>query len=1370
MFASRPAAHTSNTTPQIKTDKVHGHNLANIISQTRHKIELAQKEYDTMGSTDPTRVTARETIVALQANMTILERKRAATMPSGHHKSDAQSQLSLSVKDVLCTDPATTGYVMTNTELTVDNGFDVTGICDSSTGYSGTVVVTACTISGPYSVSGCTLSETDDLYDTLIAHVVPSIPAFATGTSIFGTKDTTDAALSTAAEATPMTLTSLGGFNTEFITDAAGTVRELISEAAEELLGGEFDELIEKFDEQGDMLSSLKDSLTSNDMVAELIRGITGSDDLTEKAAAFAETTGADIQSAIKTRLQSLVDSSSTETTEAAEITDLITDEMKTAAKELGAEMQTALSGALSKRRRLSTSTASAFAITISMEAQLLECAGYNVKLGVTWDTVALTIIIPLDSEDSEVTFSISSGLTSSLGVDITPEAADTGATCVQPVSESVSLTTMEKSILQSSTHPTSQTSATESLLEHKVRDEFLNDDHQRQDGKRQGQPIEAFKTAPNAQHSDTHESGDSKAARPTTPATRYHDEVSKEVATSPEDTGVPAALTTDLANAKVAAEKAKSAAAQAAASATTSTKDGSATAMPSTLVADVVKAEAAAEKAQAAAARAQAAAAKGDATVAKRAFTEARAAAEIAKSHADAAEAATSSGVKVASAKTPNAQSNAEAIKPKAAMSTATPGQQHEVSKAEAEIVASEGNVGVQMVVENTDAATIIAAKDNAATVDNSRSHSVASHWRRLQDTSGFFTGCICEYGTKDTECVTWSTFEACTACNPGHRLYLPTPCSGTYDECLQKTCTANVCTCAGGTETISGGSGGTLCETTGEEDCSACDEEHGYGISATAGAGSQTCISRTCTCTCPNGTPTVTGASSPAEKCEFIWEDCSACEDGYVPSATFGTGQQTCRKYGYTLLSGFKISEIKENVGVSVGFLWNSDAKYTDAPSDVKSLDSFGVDGQAGWSLGLEFDWMSLVGSTAAWTAASTAAHAFPTGISLAFSSHCADRDEDGNIDAWEWGKGMEDTTDGVMEPVGIFLDFKPFRKIEDKIIELSFGWANDLNLPVVGTLPWEEAETMIGCTDEEHWNVGLGVPGLDTVRENEIWWRVVCDGRPWGPGALWCDTPADQPFPMCNHDLCADNYHKCSNNNAGQSQCWTGDKCECDNGNVIFGPDGHDDEHDGVCSYDGGTRGDDSTKAVQICTAGRRALALSPNTPFPNMPTVLDRPPRARAEARPAVEPSSVGRRQLSASDAVLAMGAGLVIDYLGSGVIKRDFCIGDEADCTAETFTKAIVGTVELGTGSYAGSTKLSVSVDELKLGALVYLGNTTVLGISGTKCVHAHPCFFHIPEGVYGLCVVISRIVCDVVLKVDTAPTFACRRRGSREYR
>ena len=63
------------------------------------------------------------------------------------------------------------------------------------------------------------------------------------------------------------------------------------------------------------------------------------------------------------------------------------------------------------------------------------------------------------------------------------------------------------------------------------------------------------------------------------------------------------------------------------------------------------------------------------------------------------------------------------------------------------------------------------------------------------------------------------------------------------------ERQCSGNTCTCPNGTPTVSGGSGATLCEAQGNEDCSACGL--GYTISAAAGLGLQTCNANTCAAT---------------------------------------------------------------------------------------------------------------------------------------------------------------------------------------------------------------------------------------------------------------------------------------------------------------------------------------------------------------------------------------------------------------------------------------------------------------------------------------------------------------------------------------
>ena len=105
--------------------------------------------------------------------------------------------------------------------------------------------------------------------------------------------------------------------------------------------------------------------------------------------------------------------------------------------------------------------------------------------------------------------------------------------------------------------------------------------------------------------------------------------------------------------------------------------------------------------------------------------------------------------------------------------------------------------------------------------------------------------------------------------------------------EECtttVDRKCTGNTCTCPGGTPTIDGGSGGTLCEADKSVDCSACDT--GYTISETAGLGLQTCIANTCTATqVPNsdksGSEAITGTTGSTTTV--------TCATGYAETATF-------------------------------------------------------------------------------------------------------------------------------------------------------------------------------------------------------------------------------------------------------------------------------------------------------------------------------------------------------------------------------------------------------------------------------------------------------------------------------------------------
>ena len=84
----------------------------------------------------------------------------------------------------------------------------------------------------------------------------------------------------------------------------------------------------------------------------------------------------------------------------------------------------------------------------------------------------------------------------------------------------------------------------------------------------------------------------------------------------------------------------------------------------------------------------------------------------------------------------------------------------------------------------------------------------------------------------------------------------------AGLYDI----TCTNNVCKCSDGTATVYNGTGGTLCDTNGQEDCSECNS--GYKLDTDAAAGTaSTCVA----CTpprCPSGEK-ISGDDVCTQKC---------------------------------------------------------------------------------------------------------------------------------------------------------------------------------------------------------------------------------------------------------------------------------------------------------------------------------------------------------------------------------------------------------------------------------------------------------------------------------------------------------------------
>ena len=110
---------------------------------------------------EPTQDTESSGIFTWPTNnkMTYLDKCMASTVKVDH-KYDWQT-ISTTAGDcpdraaappVMCKDPGTTGYTMTNTDLGKDN-FDVTGVC--ADGYGGSVTAEPCTEAGDYTVSGC---------------------------------------------------------------------------------------------------------------------------------------------------------------------------------------------------------------------------------------------------------------------------------------------------------------------------------------------------------------------------------------------------------------------------------------------------------------------------------------------------------------------------------------------------------------------------------------------------------------------------------------------------------------------------------------------------------------------------------------------------------------------------------------------------------------------------------------------------------------------------------------------------------------------------------------------------------------------------------------------------------------------------------------------------------------------------------------------------------------------------------------------------------------------------------------------------------------------------------------------------------------
>ena len=120
----------------------------------------------------------------------------------------------------------------------------------------------------------------------------------------------------------------------------------------------------------------------------------------------------------------------------------------------------------------------------------------------------------------------------------------------------------------------------------------------------------------------------------------------------------------------------------------------------------------------------------------------------------------------------------------------------------------------------------------------------------------------------------------------------------SGTSRTFTTVTCTANTCTAGSvvnsnyeGSESITG--------TTGQTREVKCNDGYSGGGTATCRTSGTfdidtlTCAAKTCTC--ENGTPTI-ATGSGATLCNGAGEDCSACNAGFILSATPGVGSQTC------------------------------------------------------------------------------------------------------------------------------------------------------------------------------------------------------------------------------------------------------------------------------------------------------------------------------------------------------------------------------------------------------------------------------------------------------------------------------------------
>jgi hypothetical protein len=164
----------------------------------------------------------------------------------------------------------------------------------------------------------------------------------------------------------------------------------------------------------------------------------------------------------------------------------------------------------------------------------------------------------------------------------------------------------------------------------------------------------------------------------------------------------------------------------------------------------------------------------------------------------------------------------------------------------------------------EATDTATCCSARAKCATLRTCTAP-------KVKDSSNDNVDCA------GTPCSATVDTDTCCGCQAGHTL-------------KNNVCAANVCSCQDGTPAVATGTAGTLCETNGTVDCSACNA--GHTLTAPAGPGLQSCTHTTC-----DGTVALANGAQG---------DCSAtmakntvcqpvCHAGFIVS-----GQSTCSGTG--------------------------------------------------------------------------------------------------------------------------------------------------------------------------------------------------------------------------------------------------------------------------------------------------------------------------------------------------------------------------------------------------------------------------------------------------------------------------------------